>query len=402
MADDSRRRGRHPVNALTAVRVRNEKKPGRYADGNGLYLVVDPSGARRWLLRLVIEGRRRDLGLGSATLFPLSEVREKAQAYRKTARQGSDPVRERKRASTVAPTFSKAAETVHKSRAPGFKNAKHAAQWISTLRTYANPTIGELRIDLIATPDILRLIGPIWLSKPETARRVLQRISTVFDWAKAAGYRSGENPVDGVKQGLAKQSGGKKHHNAMPFSEVPAFVANLRAADGFAASHLLLEFLILTAVRTGEVLGAKWDEIDLAAAVWTIPAERMKAKREHRVPLTARCIEILKSAREISPLSDYMFTGRDGVKPASNMTMLQVMKRAGFLYVPHGFRSSFRDWASETTNHPRDVCEMALAHTISNKVEAAYRRGDMFDKRRLLMDDWTTFVKGKRVNERTA
>jgi hypothetical protein len=191
MADDSRRRGRHPVNALTNVRVRNEKKPGRYADGNGLYLVVDPSGARRWLLRLVIEGRRGDLGLGSASLVPLSEAREKAQAYRKTARQGGDPVRERKRASAVAPTFSKAAEIVHKSRAPGFRNAKHAAQWISTLRTYANPTIGELAVDVIATPDILRLIGPIWLAKPETASRVLQRISTVFDWAKAAGYRTG-------------------------------------------------------------------------------------------------------------------------------------------------------------------------------------------------------------------
>ncbi len=394
MADNPKQRERHPVNALTAVRVRKEKKPGRYADGNGLYLVVDPSGARRWLLRLVIEGRRRDLGLGSASLVPLSEAREKALAYRKTARQGGDPVRERKQASSLAPTFSKAAETVHKSRAPGFKNAKHSAQWISTLRTYANPTIGELRIDLIATPDIHRLIGPIWLSKPETARRVLQRIAAVFDWAKAAGYRSGENPVDGVKQGLAKQSAGKKHHNSMPFSEVPALIAKLQSRNGFAASHLLLEFLILTAVRTSEVLGAKWDEIDLAAAVWTIPPERMKAKREHRVPLTARGIEILKLAREISPLSDYVFTGRDGVKPASNMTMLQVMKRAGFPYVPHGFRSSFRDWASETTNHPRDVCEMALAHTISNKVEAAYRRGDLFEKRRALMADWSEYVSG--------
>ncbi len=248
-----------------------------------------------------------------------------------------------------------------------------------------------MRIDLIATPDIHRLIGPIWLSKPETARRVLQRIAAVFDWAKAAGYRSGENPVDGVKQGLAKQSAGKKHHNSMPFSEVPALIAKLQSRNGFAASHLLLEFLILTAVRTSEVLGAKWDEIDLAAAVWTIPPERMKAKREHRVPLTARGIEILKLAREISPLSDYVFTGRDGVKPASNMTMLQVMKRAGFPYVPHGFRSSFRDWASETTNHPRDVCEMALAHTISNKVEAAYRRGDLFEKRRALMADWSEY-----------
>jgi integrase len=182
----------------------------------------------------------------------------------------------------------------------------------------------------------------------------------------------------------------------MPFADVPAFVATLRATDGFAASHLLLEFLILTAVRTSEVLHAKWPEIDMHAAVWTIPAERMKAKREHRVPLTARCTELLKLAREISPLSDYVFTGRDGLKPASNMTMLQVMKRAGLPFVPQGFRSSFRDWASETTNHPRDVCEMALAHTISNRVEAAYRRGDLFDKRRLPMADWSDYIEGSR------
>jgi Arm DNA-binding domain len=217
MADDSKRRGRHPHNALTAVRVRNERKPGRYADGNGLYLVVDPSGARRWLLRLVIQGRRRDLGLGSAGLVPLSEAREKAQAYRKSARQGGDPPGDARRTSRLVPTFSNAAETVYQARAPAFKNAKHSAQWISTLRTYANPTIGELRIDLIGTPDIHRLIGPIWLSKPETARRVLQRIAAVFDWAKAAGYRSGENPVDGVKLGLAKQSNGKSIITRCPF-----------------------------------------------------------------------------------------------------------------------------------------------------------------------------------------
>jgi integrase len=391
MEDDMKQRVRHPMNALSAVRVRNEKLPGRYADGNGLYLVVDPSGARRWLLRIVIEGKRRDLGLGSAVLVPLAEAREKALAYRKIARQGGNPVPVRS-FSPVAPTFGVAAETVHNARAPSFQNAKHSAQWLSTLKTYANPTIGEMTVDLIGTPDILRLIGPIWLAKPETARRVLQRISTVFDWARAAGYRSGENPVDGVKQGLAKQANSKTHHPAMPFTEVPAFVRSLRAEDGYAASHLPLEFLILTALRTNEVLQATWSEVDLDAAVWIIPAERMKAKREHRVPLTKRCIEVLKAAREISPLSDLVFTGRDGVRAASNMTLLQVMKRADLRYVPHGFRSSFRDWASETTNHPRDVCEMALAHTINNKVEAAYRRGDMFEKRRVLMEDWAIYL----------
>jgi integrase len=392
MADNPKRRERHPVNALTAVRVRKEKKPSRYADGNGLYLVVDPSGARRWLLRIVIEGHRRDLGLGSAGLVPLSEAREKAQAYRKVARQGGDPVRERKRASAVAPTFRQAAEKVHTERKSNFRNAKHAAQWISTLRTYANPTIGELRVDVIGTPDIHRLVGPIWLSKAETARRVLQRISVVFDWAKAAGFRAGENPVDGVKQGLAKQSGGKKHHSSMPFVEVPAFVAMLRGEQSYALTHLPLEFLILTATRTSEVLNAKWTEVDFDNKIWTIPQERMKAKREHSVPLCQRCLEILRAARQMHPLSDYIFAGRDLLKPLSNMSLLEVMRRHKISYVPHGFRSSFRDWAGETTRHPQDVCEMALAHTISNKAEAAYRRGDMLERRRALMEDWDLFV----------
>jgi integrase len=382
MADSSKRRERHPVNALTAVRVRKEQKPGRYADGNGLYLVVDPSGARRWLLRLVIEGRRRDLGLGSASLVPLSEAREKALAYRKTARQGGDPVRERKQASSLAPTFSKAAESVHKSRAPGFKNAKHSAQWISTLRTYANPTIGELRIDLIATPDIHRLIGPIWLAKPETARRVLQRIAAVFDWAKAAGYRSGENPVDGVKQGLAKQSSGKKHHNAMPFSEVPAFVANLRAADGFVASHLLLEFLVLTAVRTGEVLGAKWDEIDLVAAVWTIPAERMKAKREHRVPLIAR--SRLLSQRWSSPAKSKkaILLARAVVDDAALITSDEIIKRgAESVLVDLGKQIAENDVRSHRYLHVRiaSIYQVAREAKLNPDVWSDLCRSPLFE-----------------------
>lgn len=382
---------RHPINALTALKVRTEKKPGRYTDGNGLYLVIDPSGARRWLLRLVIQGKRRDLGLGSATLVSLAEAREQALAYRKIARRGGDPIDQKLR-TAPKPTFSTVAEAAHKERAPTFRNAKHAAQWISTLRTYAFPVIGRMSVDTIGTPDILRLIRPIWQSKPETARRVLQRIAVVMDAAKADGHRTGDNPVNAVKQGLSKQVGVKQHHRAMPFAEVPSFVTKLRTDDGFALSHLPLEYLILTACRTSEVLRATWDEIDFSRAVWTIPKSRMKANREHRVPLAQRCLEILKQAREHSPLSDFVFTGRDGVSAASNMTLVQVMRRDNLAYVPHGFRSSFRDWASETTSYPREVCEMALAHTISNKVEAAYRRGDLFNKRWALMEDWATYV----------
>jgi integrase len=383
--------GRHPEKALSAKTVQNAK-PGRYTDGNGLYLVVDPTGAKRWLLRIVIRGKRRDLGLGSASLVPLAEAREKALAYRKVARQGGDPVFEQRKRNAVIPTFAEAAELVHDGRKATYRNAKHAAQWIKTLQTYAFPFIGGLAVDVVGTPDILRVLFPIWTSKEETARRVAQRMETVFDWAKAAGHRTSENPVEGAKQGLQKQKARKKHHAAMPFKDVPVFVASLRATGGFAASHVPLEFLILTAARTNEVLGAQWPEVDLNNATWTIPAGRMKAEREHRVPLVERTIGLLHEARKLSPLSEFIFVGKDINRPLSNMTLLEVLKRAKLPYTTHGFRSSFRDWAGETTSHPADVCEMALAHTIKDKTEAAYRRGDMFERRRLLMSDWAAYV----------
>ncbi len=290
--------GRHPENALTTVQVRALKAPGRYADGHGLYLVVDPSGAKRWLLRIVIQGRRRDIGLGGASLVSLAEAREKALAYRKTARNGGDPLAEHRKAQAIIPTFAEAAELVHAEHKATWKNPKHAAQWIATLRTYANPHLGAKRVDQIETPDVLRALSPIWLTKSETARRVRQRIGTVLDWAKAAGHRSGENPVDGVGRGLPRQSERDEHHAALPYSEVPAFVTRLRAtSDQGEVSRLAFEFLILTAARTGEVLGAQWSEIDESQALWTVPAVRMKAGREHRVPLSLRALEILYRRR---------------------------------------------------------------------------------------------------------
>lgn len=385
-------KGRHPEKALTTVQVRALKTPGRYADGHGLYLVVDPSGSKRWLLRVVVQGKRRDIGLGGASLVTLAEAREKAFAYRKTARDGGDPLAERRRAQVTVPTFAEAAELVHADHQATWKNSKHAAQWITTLRTYANPHLGTKRVDQIETPDVLRALSPIWLTKAETARRVRQRIGTVLDWAKAAGHRSGDNPVEGVAKGLPKQGEREEHHAALPYAEVPSFVARLRAMSGPGEiGRLAFEFLILTAARTGEVLGARWSEIDESERLWTVPAVRMKAGREHRVPLAGRALTILDRAKELSGGSALVFPGRGGERPLSNMVFLMALRRMGQTITAHGFRSSFRDWAAETTTLPREVSEMALAHTIENRVEAAYRRGDLLKKRRELMERWASF-----------
>ena len=389
-------KGRHPEKALTAVQVRSLKEPGRYADGNGLYLVVEPSGSKRWLLRTVVQGRRRDIGLGGLSLVPLAEAREKALAYRKIARDGGDPLAERRRAQVTIPTFAEAAETVHAEHRATWKNPKHAAQWITTLRTYANPHLGAKRIDQIETPDVLRALSPIWLTKPETARRVRQRIGTVLDWAKAAGHRSGDNPVEGVAKGLPKQGERDEHHAALPYADVPAFVARLRGMSGPGEiGRLAFEFLILTAARTGEVLDARWSEINEAEALWTVPAARMKAGREHRVPLSSRAGEVLARAKTLGGGSALVFPGRSGENPLSNMVFLMALRRMSVPITAHGFRSSFRDWAAETTNLPREVAEMALAHAVENRVEAAYRRGDLLAKRRDLMEQWATFCEGR-------
>jgi integrase len=385
-------RGRHPEKALSAVAVRALQKPGRYADGNGLYLVVDPSGAKRWLLRTVVQGRRRDIGLGSFQLVSLAEARDKALQYRKLAREGGDPLEVKRKARRHIPTFVEAAEAVHVEHKVAWKNGKHVAQWINTLEQYVIPAIGEKRVDQIDTPDVLRVLSPIWLTKPATALRVRQRIGTVLDWAKAAGFRSGDNPVEGVTKGLPRQPDRMEHHAAIPYGEVASFIERLHTMKVDEPGRLAFEFLILTAARSNEVFGAKWGEIDLDKGVWTIPASRMKAGREHRVPLTPRCIEILQRAKELSAGSEYVFPGRSGKKPLSNTVFLKALQRMGLDITAHGFRSAFRDWAAEQTNFPREVCEMALAHSIKDKVEAAYRRGDLFEKRRELMAKWAQFV----------
>lgn len=388
-------KGQHPDKALTAVQVRSLKAPGRYADGNGLYLVVEPSGSKRWLLRIIVQGRRRDIGLGGAGLVALAEAREKALAFRKLAREGGDPLAERRKARVTVPTFAEAAEQVHEEHKASWENAKHAAQWIQTLNTYAIPHLGTRRVDQIETPDVLRVLSPIWLTKQETARRVRQRISTVLDWAKAAGHRSGDNPVEGVARGLPKQGEREEHHAALPYAEVPAFIADLRAGERAEIARLAFEFLILTAARTSEVLGAEWAEIDEAEALWIVPARRMKKRREHRVPLSGRALAILKQAKLLAGDSNLIFPGRSGTKPLSNMVFEMNLRRKKLAITTHGFRSSFRDWSAETTSFPREVAEMALAHVVENRVEAAYRRGDLLAKRREMMEAWAIFCEGQ-------
>jgi integrase len=386
---------KHPDKALTPIKIRNAQQ-GRYADGNGLYLHVDESGAKRWVLRIVIKGKRCELGLGSVRLVPLAEAREEAIRLRKIARKGGDPLAERRQEQITVPTFEEAGRQVHQAHAATFRNAKHAAQWINTLRDYAFPVFGSYPVNTVESKEILAALSPIWNTKPETARRVRQRIKTVFDWCKAKGYRSGDNPVEGVSEVLPKNNGKKEHHAALPYAQVPEFIMALRDCGAGMSAKLGFEFLILTAARTSEVLLATWDEINLDEKKWTIPALRMKAGEEHMVPLSPRCMEILKCAKEISNGGKYVFPGQSPEKPLSNMVFNMTLRRmAKGDITAHGFRSSFRDWCEEKTNTQRSVVEAALAHTVSNKVEAAYLRSDLFDKRRDLMNAWAAFATAK-------
>ena len=388
------RRSTNPQNALTAVSVRNLRKPGRHADGGGLYLFIRDSGSKNWLLRIMVHGRRRDIGLGVFPDVSLTEARETAASMRKIVREGGDPLAERRRASIGKPTFAEAAQKVYQANAATWKNGKHRAQWISTLEAYAFPDLGERRVDHIETADVLRVLAPIWLTKPETARRVRQRISTVLDWARAAGHRDGENPVVGVSRGLPKQPEKVKHHEALPYGDVPAFLSRIPDFNTNPAVQAALEFTILTAARTGEALQADWSEIDLDAALWTIPAERMKAGRAHRVPLTAAALAVLERVRPLSGGTGLIFPGQRRGRPLSDMSMLMVLRRAGIPATVHGFRSSFRDWAAECTRFSREVAEASLAHAVENQTEAAYRRGDLLEKRRELMAAWGRYCTG--------
>lgn len=389
-------------NALTPLTVKNAK-PGRHADGGGLHLLVKESGARSWVYRFMLNGKSRDVGLGAAGPdgISLADARDARDALRLKVKAGVDPLEERQReaadalaaaqaAKVAGITFKDVAETYIATNEDSWRNDKHRQQWKNTLATYVYPVIGNLPVAEVSTAHVLQILEPIWKGKTETASRVRGRIETILDAAKARGYREGENPArwrGHIAQILpAHTKMARGHHKAMAYGEIPAFVGALHEREAVAA--LALEFVILTAARTGEVIGAKWSEVDLDKAVWTVPASRMKAGKEHRVPLSARAVEILQSMRGLS--REWLFPAIRGGK-MSGMAMTMLLRRMKVEVTVHGFRSGFRDWAAECTGYAHEVAEMALAHTIENKVERAYRRGDLFDKRRRLMDDWATY-----------
>ena len=392
---------RRPEKALTAQFIRNITEPGKYFDGHGLYMRVEKNGARFWVQRIVIRGRRREIGMGSPSLVSLAEARAKALDNHKLARSGGDPIQAKREADAVL-TFEQAARTVHQIHRPTWRNAKHAAQFISTLETYAFPKIGKARVADVTTADVLAVLTPIWTKKPETARRVRQRIGTIMKWAVAQGWRQ-DNPADAIAQALPKHDRMKAHRKALPYPDVAVCIDTVKASGAGLSTKLALEFLVLTASRSGEVRGATWDEIDFGdratratCATWEIPASRMKAKKPHRAPLSARAVEILREAEKLADGSGLVFPGTKRGKPLSDMTLSKLVKELGFDADVHGFRTSFRMWAQEQTNFPREVAEAALAHVVQNKVEAAYARSDVFEKRRKMMENWAGYLDVRR------
>ncbi len=399
--------GKRQLNRLSARTVATVKRPGLYCDGGGLYLQLSPSGSKTWIFRYrsPVTRKLRDMGLGPVHSVGLPEAREKAATQRRLLLDRLDPIdmregQNRKRAieAAKAVTFSRCAASYIESHRPGWRNEKHGDQWENTIAAYCHPVIGALPVQDVDTRLVLKILEPIWASKPETASRLRGRIENILDWAKARGYRSAENSarwkghLNQILPALTKKHR-VKHHKAMPFAEVGAFVSKLRGISRVSAR--CLEFTILTATRTNEAVAAKPQEFDLPSATWTIPASRMKAKKEHRVPLSPRAVVIARGMLELK--GDYLFPGTKNAKPLSNMTMLKLLERIGADVTVHGFRSTFRDWAAERTAFSHEVCEMALAHTIPNAAEAAYRRGDLFDKRRKLMEAWADFLDAPRL-----
>jgi integrase len=390
------------IDLLSAAKVKSLKAPGDYLDGRGLYLQVRSESSKSWLLKYSIDKRAREMGLGSAFDFSLAEAREQRDALRKLIKRGIDPLEQRaadkqakKLEIALAITFRAAAERFVEANRSGWKNAKHAAQWEATLKTYAYPVIGDLPVQSVDTTLVMKILDPIWSTKSETASRVRGRIESVISAAKARGEFCGENParwkghLDAV---LPKQSkvAKVKNHPALPYADLPAFMQDLRKREGIAAAAL--EFQILTASRPGNAVGARWTEFDLGAAVWTIAGENMKGGKDHKVPLSAAALAVLEKMAKIKN-GDFVFFGGNGDKPLSDAATGAVLDRMGRAdVVPLGFRSTFRTWVGEKTSFPREVAEKALAHLVGDETERAYDRGDMFEKRRLLMDAWAAFT----------
>ena len=373
---------------LTAAFCRTVALAGKYHDGQGLILRVTPSGSKQWIQRLTIQGRGRELGLGGYPLVTLAQARDAAFDNRRLARAGGDPMAAKRK---EVPTLEQAAARVFEMHRPNWRNAHHTSEWMASLRRYVFPRLGEQRVDRVSTADIMAVLLPIWNTKQETARRVKQRIGAVMKWAIAQGHRQ-DNPAGEVlSAALPKQARVQRHHKALPHPEVASAIKKVRRSGASASTKLAFEFLVLTACRSGEVRLARWEEFCIEFGEWKIPAARMKANRDHRVPLSARAMEILSEAWEVAVTSDLVFPSPTG-RVLSDATLSKLIRELGIQAVPHGFRSSFRDWAAECTNAPHAVMEAALAHTIKNKVEAAYARSDLLDRRRELMNDWARYL----------
>ena len=384
---------RHPFNKLTAMTVKKLSKPGKYADGNNLYLQIDISGARRWILRLTVGHRRRDMGLGSTMIVSLEEARKLARLYRGIAKSGGDPFLERQKERGFKVTFAYCAQKVHELNKPTWKNEKFALQWYSSLENHVLPKIGELPVSQITSSDILSVLSPIWNTRTDTARKLKQRIRLIIKWARAKGFFQGDDPVELAEQALPRKKRSDNHHKSLSYKDVPDLIVKIKESKISLPTQLAIQFTILSACRTSEVLRASWDEIDMQNLIWTIPAKRMKTGKIHEVPISSGMKDVLKDAKDKIGSPDYIFSSDQSGKELSNNTLrLAVQKRLGVDTTIHGMRSSFKDWASETTNFANEVSEMALAHVIPNKTEAAYRRGNLMDKRRHLMQMWSDFI----------
>ena len=386
---------------LTALQVKSISDPGRHGDGDGLYLNVAPSGSKSWVQRIVIAGRRRDIGLGPFPTVSLAQARGMAASNRAAVADGRNPLAEKREAKAAAqqgapsvPTFAQAALQVIELRRPTWSNPKHAAQWTATLRTYAFPVLGDMAVDSITAADALAVLEPVWTAKPETASRVRQRMETVLDWAVSHGYRL-DNPAGrSLLKVLPAVKRLKQHHPSLPYEQVPAALDLVRPSNASLSTKLAFEFLVLTAARSGEVRQAEWCEVDWTKQSWDIPALRMKARRSHRVPLSTGSVAVLQAAWEISGPEGLIFPAGPGDRTVSDMTFTALLRRLDIPAVPHGFRSSFRNWVEECTETPWSVAESALAHNIGNATQAAYMTSDLFEQRRELMERWARFVAG--------
>ena len=380
---------------LTAKFVENVSEAGKYYDQHGLFLHVRPSGAKKWLQRYTFQGRRREIGLGSAKIVPVAIARRKAHQNLVLVSEGIDPIEDKKQDSVI-PKFEAAARKVYEDNRPTWRNAKHAAQFITTLETYAFPVIGSMSVKEINSSHILRILSPIWVTKAETAKRVRQRLSTVFKYCVAQQWRT-DDPADiAIVKALPYLKKKVQHRKSISYNDVSDFIETVSKSSAGLSTKLGLEFLILTATRSGEVRNARWNEIN--GSLWIIPEGRMKAGIEHRVPLSNRCMEILEEAQNINQGSDYIFEGTKPDKPLSENTFNKLMKELGLDVHAHGFRTSFRTWSQEKTNYPREIAEAALAHSLRDKAEAAYARSDLLEKRAEMMEAWANFISTPKDN----